>query len=421
MPMKQQKTVDNNITEIHLLDFISVIVNARWIIARNFAITVVLVIIVSFILPRKYIAETTLMPPQEMEKLSMSSLLSDVSVPGLTLPTTNASTSEIMVEILKSRSVNEQVLRRIFSCKNDSLPLYKCLKFPSLARGLIRMTKIARFSVSKQGIISVAVELRDRKLAASVANAYVEELDRINQEKSVSRAKNSRIYIESQLEETNIKLKTAAKELAEFQQKNKAVSLQDQMKASIQQAGELKGQIIAKEVQIGVMLQTMKQLNPLVIRAQKELEELSRRYRELQYGDASAEKSEGEFYLPFTDVPEIGLKLAELTREVKIQETVWELLNQQYYQAKIEEARNTPTVQVLDYAEPPVIPSSPKKKVLVIVFGLLSILLTILWEFTLHFYDNLKKYPEEKERLDSIFSEFKKDWNIFKNKIPHNK
>lgn len=361
------------------------------------------------------------MPPQEMEKMSMSALLTDVNVPGLALPAATASTSEIMVEILKSRSVNEQVLKRKFACKNDSLPLYKCLKSPSLAKALIKMSRTARFSVSKQGIISIAVELNNRKLAADVANAYVEELDRINQEKSVSRAKNSRIYIESQLRETNNKLKTATKELAVFQQQNKAVSLEEQMRASIQQAGELKGQIIAKEVQIGVMLQTMKPQNPLVVRAQKELDELNRRYKELQYGEATLEEPEGEFYLPFTDVPEVGLKLAELTREVKVQETVWELLNQQYYQAKIEEARNTPTVQVLDYAEPPVIPSSPKKKVLVIVFGLLSILLTILWEFTLHFYENLKKYPAEKERLDSIFSEFKKDWNIFKNKIPHKK
>ncbi len=421
MPVKQQKNPDNNISEIHLLDFIGIIVNSRWIILRNFAVTVAVVIVVSFILPRKYTAETTLMPPQEMEKMSMSSLLSDVNVPGLALPAANASTSEIMVEILKSRSVNEQVLRRKFACKNDSLPLYKCLKFPSLAKALIKMNRIARFSVSKQGIISIAVELNSRTRAAQVANAYVEELDRINQEKSVSRAKNSRIYIESQLRDTNNKLKNATKDLAVFQQQNKAVSLEEQMRASIQQAGELKGQIIAKEVQIGVMLQTMKPQNPLVVRAQKELDELNRRYKELQYGQGTLEETEGEFYLPFTDVPEVGLKLAELTREVKVQETVWELLNQQYYQAKIEEARNTPTVQVLDYAVPPVIPSSPKRKVLAIVFGLLSILLTVLWEFTLHFYENLKKYPAEKERLDSIFSEFEKDWNIFKNKIPHKK
>jgi len=421
MPENKQKQTDSNVSEIHLLDFISVIVNSRWIIVRNFAVTVVIVVIVSFIIPRKYTAVTTLMPPQEMEKMSMSALLSDVNVPGLALPAANASTSEIMVEILKSRSVNEQVLRRKFACKNDSLPLYKCLKFPSLAKGIIKIAKIARFSVSKQGIISVAVELKNKKLAADVANAYIEELDRINQEKSVSRAKNSRIYIESQLQETNDKLKIATKELALFQQQNKAVSLEEQMKASIQQAGQLKGQIIAKEVQIGVMWQTMKAQNPLVVRAQKELDELNRRYKELQYGGTTVEEKEGEFYLPFTDVPEVGLKLAELTRDVKVQETVWELLNQQYYQTKIEEARNTPTVQVLDYAEPPVIPSSPKKKVLVLVFGMLSILLTILWVFTLHFYENLKKYPEEKERLDSIVSEFKKDWHIFKNKIPHRK
>lgn len=421
MNKKQPAKQEPPVTEIHLLDIFGEIFNARHLLLRNLVITLVIVILVSFLLPRKYLAETTLMPPQETEKMGMSSMLSDLNVPGMSLPLAATNSSEIMTEILKSRSVNELVLKRRFTVKNKTLPLYEHLKFRSVEKGLLRIGKYTRFFVSRQGIISVAVEMRNPQLAADVANAYVEELDRINREKSVSRAKNSRIYIESQLQETNEKLTTATKELAEFQQQNKAVSLQDQMKASIQQAGELKGQIIAKEVQIGVMRQTMKQENPLMIRAQKELEELNRRYKELQYGDPAGQKVEGEFYVPFTDVPEVGLRLAELTREVKVQETVWELLNQQYYQTKIEEARNTPTVQVLDYAEPPVIPSWPRKKILVIVFGLLSILLTLIWIFIRRFCRQLSNQPDEKERLEQISAGVKKDWQAIKNKIPRKK
>jgi tyrosine-protein kinase Etk/Wzc len=398
--------------EIDLFPAFMAVLAARWIILRNFVIVVVVVAAATFIMPKKYTAVATLMPPQDEGKLGMSGMLADVSVPGLSLPA-SASSADILVEMLKSRSVGERVLRREFAFDGDSLQLYQGLKMPSVDVGLLRMRKTARFLLSKQNMISIVVEVGDAPLAAHIANAYVEELDRINQQKSVSRAKNSRLYIESQLERTQLELRTATQKLAEFQQKNKAVSLENQMQSSIQQAGELKGQIIAKQVEIGVMRQSMKSQNPLVIRAQSELNELKRRYAEFQYGDEDVAVDDSEFYLPFADVPEVALRLAELIRNVKVQETVWQLLNQQYFQAKIEEARNTPTVQVLDKATPPPFPSSPNKKAYVIVFGLLSIVMTKLWILLMFYWDGIKRSPEKQQRLDILKNELDKDKTRF--------
>ncbi|NIA31582.1 MAG: hypothetical protein GWP06_16950 [Actinobacteria bacterium] len=398
----------DKVQEIHLFDYVVILVRRRWMIIRNVILTTVLVVLISFFLPQKYIAVATLMPPEKQSKSALEGVLSDMTVPGISL-NTPASSSEIMVEILKSRSVGERVLQKRFTLESDSLPLFQLLKFPSLDIGLIRMRKKARFTVSQQGIITVAVTLGNRKLAADVANAYVQALDAVNQEKSVSRAKNSRIYIESQLKETEKKLKEVTQKLADFQQKHKAISLEEQMNAAIQQAGELKGQIIAKEVQLGVMLQTMKAMNPEVIRAQMELDQLRRRYQEFQFGKTTKKGEVKDFYVPFADVPEIGLKLAELTRQAKVQETVWQLLNQQYYQAKIQEAQDTPTVQVLDRAVPPVFRSSPNRKMLVIVFALLSFFVSILWAFVQEYLVCLDNRPEEKDRLQQITLEFRND------------
>jgi len=126
------------------------------------------------------------------------------------------------------------------------------------------MPKRVHFLLSKKGLITISAEMPTRQLAADVANAYVEALDQVNQEKAVSRARNSRIYIESQLAQTLDKLTQATRRLANFQQQNQAVSLEDQTKSAIERAGELKGQIIAKEVQLGVLRQSMKSANPVV-------------------------------------------------------------------------------------------------------------------------------------------------------------
>jgi tyrosine-protein kinase Etk/Wzc len=258
------------------------------------------------------------------------------------------------------------------------------------------------------------VEMGDRHLAAAVADAYAEELDKINKEKSISRAKSSRIYIENQLKKTEKNLKQASEALAQFQEKHKAVSLEEQTKTAIEKAGEVKGRILVKEVELGVMLQTMKPDNPSVVRVQKELDELKKQYQQLQYGDDISLEDQQEFYVPFSAVPEVGLKLAELTREVKVQETVWELLNQQYYQAKIQEARDTPTVQVLDKAVPPERRTKPKRKLLVLVAGTLSLFLTIFWAFVLEYFEKLQAREKEFQKVKGMFQEIKEDWGAVK-------
>jgi len=407
---------DQNENEVDLLDYIVVLVKHRWMILRNFGIVVILTIIISFILPSEYTAVTTLMPPQEQDKFSMAGVLSDVSFPGLSLPG-SANSSDILVQILSSRTVNERVLQRKFNFKSDKKPLFEILDYDSVEVALEHIADYTSFDANDQGIIVVNVTMRGRYLSADVANAYVQELDRVNQEKSVSRAKNSRIYIESQLDETGIALKKAAQNLAAFQQNNKAVFLEEQMKSYIQQAAELKGQIIAKEIQIGTMKQTMKMENPLILKARQELEQLRRPYQEMLYGNISTDQTNSEFQLPFMDVPEIGLQLAELTRNLKVQETVWILLNQQYYQAKIEEARNTPTVQVLDAAVPPIKRSFPKRRVLVLISGLLVLILSCFWAFGKEYFVRVSKHSDDKKKIDDMLSEFKNDFNRIRARI----
>jgi len=164
----------------------------------------------------------------------------------------------------------------------------------------------------------------------------------------------------------------------------------------------------------GVLLQTMKSDNPEVIRKQRQLDEMRQRYAELQYGADTSSVQQKEFYIPFADVPEVGLQLAELLREVKVQETVWELLNQQYYQAKIQEARDTPTVQVLDEAIPPEKRSKPKRKLLVIVMGLLGGMLSVFWVFGEEYFRQINERPNEQRKMARIIGELKGDIDRFK-------
>jgi tyrosine-protein kinase Etk/Wzc len=382
--------IQPHLEEIDLVDYINVVSAYRRTIVRNVVVVAVLVGIITLFLPKRYVAETSLLPPDDAQSSSLLSTLAGTPLAQLGISPAS-STSDLFVQILQSRSVLDQVVQTAFDDGHGKTrPLMEIMKIRSREGARKVLQQSIRVSASTEGVIRLAVEMPRPKLAADVANAFVAALDQINQEKYTTRAKNSRIYIEQQLEETEQKLKQAADSLMVFKETYKAVSLEEQTKVAIEQAGEIKGKIIAKEVELGVALQTMKANNVYIVQLKKEIEELNKQYNKMQIGDAASLINATEFYIPFSEVPEVGLKLANLTRNMKVQQTVWELLNQQYYQAKIQEARDTPTVQVLDEAIPPEKAAKPQKKLLVIVAAFLALMMSIFWAFIKTYWEKTK-------------------------------
>lgn len=407
-----------NDQDIDLLDYIKVLLKHRKMLVRNVVVVSILIAIISLFLPKTYTGVATILPPEDAQSTDFLNVLTSSPLSNFIFNESHT-TSDLYVEILKSRSVLDGVLKREFVYnknkeKQQKRTLLKILKAESLQKGREKLDSKLSVKASPEGIISIAVELKDRNLAADVANALVSELDKINKDKSTSRAKNSRIYIENQLKLTGEKLKKASEDLVQFQEQYKAISLEEQTKTAIEKAGELKGKILAKNVELGVAQQTMTPNNVYMVQLKKEIEELERQYNYLQYGDSLKLENRKEFYIPFADVPEVGLELANLMREVKVQETVWELLNQQFYHAKIQEARDTPTIQVLDEAVPPELRTKPKRKLLVLIGGFLTLMLSIFWAFVSEYIDRVKSDTANYYKTKEISDDIRKDWEGLK-------
>ncbi len=399
--------------QVNIVELLARLVARRWLIVRNVVIVCLAVGLVSLVLPRRYTAVTTLLPPAEVEQNTFQQMLAELPAAplGFARPSSPAT---LFVEILKSRSVREMVLQRTFVMRRRQAPLLKLLHARSVEAGLDRLARCVTAYASEQGIITIKVEMPTPQLAADVANAFVEALDRVNQEKSISRAKNSRLYIERQLALTEQKLRESSQALAEFQQKHEAVALEAQTRAAIESAGDLKGRIIAKQVELGTMRLTMRPDNPQLIMAERELEELQARYRALQFGEQSPPEGDKEVYIPIAQLPEVARQLAELIREVKVQETVWELLNQQYYQASIQEARDTPTVQQLDRAVPPERPSKPRRLLMIMTAAIVAATASIVW-VTVKPLVSLA--PADQERLRILGKQIEDDWHLARERI----
>jgi uncharacterized protein involved in exopolysaccharide biosynthesis len=301
----------------------------------------------SFLLPNWYRASAELLPPGEEESsFGIASLLRGMAVPGIRIPT-QVTPADVFIVILESRRINEQIVNRF-----DLKRLYKR---KLMQDALKELRAHVRFKLTQAGSIQIEVEDRSRQRAADMANAYVELLDRFNREVRMTKGRRTRLFVEERLTETKRELTAAEQRLANYQSQHKTVALSPAMSSAVEQAALLYARRTALQVRLGVV-RSYSQGSDEEIQILQELAQLDRQMREL---------------------PETGLDLARLVRDVKALEQVFELLTAQYEDARINEARDVVTVEVLDVATPPERKVRPRRSIIVAATFLLSLALGI--------------------------------------------
>jgi len=234
----------------------------------------------------------------------------------------------------------------------------------------------------KTGIITIAVTDRDPNRSAALGRAYVEELDRLVAQLSTSSARRERIFIEDRLTRVKQDLDNSAQQFSEYASKNTAIDMPAQTKAMVEAAATLQGQLIAAQSELEGLEQIYTPNNVRVRSLQARIGELKRQMQKMG-GDSSPPSPDGpkgdELYPPIRQLPLLGVRWADLYRQTKIQETLYEMLTQQYEMAKIQEAKEIPTVKVLDVAAVPEKKSSPPRLVIMIVGALFSFSLGAAW------------------------------------------
>jgi uncharacterized protein involved in exopolysaccharide biosynthesis len=207
----------------------------------------------------------------------------------------------------------------------------------------------------------------------------------------VSKASQNRAFIEHRLAETQVSLVKAEEALKEFQTVNKTVAVEAQSNAMIQAAAAIQGQIAAQEVQLQVMVGYLSQDNPELSRVRSSIEELKKQLYLLEAGKGGKGMLPGHRLHPaMITVPGLALDYGRLMRDLKVQETLYAMLTSQYEQAKLQEARDTPTVQVLDPAIPAERKSKPSIRLNMMIAGVLALFIGIFLAFFLEYLERIK-------------------------------
>jgi len=399
------------------VDYLTVLMKRRRLIIKTFSISVLCAIIISLIIPPQYTATATILPPNlQQEALlgmlqgSIISTLGGMSglgsmLPGATTP------SDLFAAILESGRISDNIitkynLKKIFKTRTMD-DTYKMLK------------GITRIRVTPEGIISVSVTWYDKYLATNIANSFIEELDRFNTETAMTTGKKYRIFIEKRLNENLDSLKQAENNLRKFQEEHRTIALDIELQSVIEAIAELKGQIILLEAQKAAVGSPSGTSNLYATNIDRQLRELKKQLAKIEFGDTLQKRKEfgAGFAVPFSQLPEVALEYAGLIRDVKVQETIYELLTQQYEQAKIMELKDTPTVQILDKASPPEKKSTPKRTQIVLLVAFFSIIISIIVSYWLESFEKIKQRTGEYNKWLNIYDKLNKDYNSTKLRV----
>ncbi len=384
--------------EINLLDLVLVLVRHKRMILLTCATTFVLACGITLLMPNIYTATARLLPPQQ-EKGGLGAMLGGVSdlaaLAGLSVG--GGSSGDLYVGMLQSRAVEDPIIERF-----DLMKVYEQKYRSRVYEALGKHVNVGLGK--KDGILTVSVEDKDPRRAAAMANAFVDELKKLNVEFNISSAGRQRQFLEKRLTVVKKDLTEAEDKLKDFQQKNKAIRIDDQAKAIIEAISKLKGDLASKEVELGVALSYQTEQNPQVKTLREGIAQIKDQLRRLEQSSAG-KKVSGDIFIATSDVPEMGLQYARLMRDFQVQETIFELLTKQYEVAKVEEAKNTSTLQVLDSAVVPDQKSKPKRGLIVLLATFLAGFLAVIFAFVREYGSRMDE--EDRERWDEIKNSFK--------------
>jgi tyrosine-protein kinase Etk/Wzc len=377
---------DINDDEIHILDIVLVLARHKRVLWLVPSLFVVVAIVYAFVATPLYEAKTSVLPPQQQSSAALSQLGGLAAVAGGSLGLKNP--NDLYIAMLKSRDVGVSLIQRF--------KLQERYETRSRDDTLRALEKVALIDSGKDGLINIAVTDPSPDVAASIANAYVDELRRVSKTLAVTEAAQRRLFFETQLRDTRKNLSDAEISLKQLQQKTGLLQLEAQGKVNIDATANLRAQIAARQVELVAMKNYATDQNPAVQRVRGELEALQAQLRQL------SRNGDDDSLFSRRGMPEAGLEYVRKTRELKYQEMLLDLLSRQYELAKLDEAKDGANIQVLDKAVPPENKSKPKRVLLVLLALFAGVFLGLVLTFIRESLQRLKSNPKQRSRLAEI-------------------
>lgn len=392
-------------------DYLLTLVRWRRVIAVNFLVVVVGTAILSLLVPAWYTSSGSILPSETgTVDAGLLSVL-ETTLPGLSMPGVYTP-SEVMLAILSSRLVAEEVIR-----SNDLMDVYSARNMDHAVRVLRHRSRVL---IDENGVLRIEAEARDAHRAAAMVASFIEALERYNVGARSTTGRKTREFVESRLVETEGDLREAEERLAAFQREHASIEIGEQARAAITALAELEARAATAEIQLGIARSYASESHPEVLRLEAEIREYRQALKALRLGDQAApepEVPEGSILAPLSSMPALALELARLTRDVEVHGGVYVFLVRQLEAAKIQEAKDTPTIQILDSPAAAELRTRPRRKLMVAIGGLIGLIFGAAMAFLLEFLSSTDANDPTRRSLDDAVSMLKGDFERIRRRV----
>lgn len=368
--------------------------------------------LIAFLIPKQYEAMTRLMPPDDQSGTSlaiMAALGGRISGSGTGGGGLGAiagdllgmkSSGALFTGVLKSRTVQDHIITKF-----DLRKVYWRKAWETTRQKLGDNTEIAEDR--KSGILTIKVSDSSPQRAAALAQEYVSELNIVVNQLSTSSARRERVFLEERLNQVKVDLEAAEKDFSQYASKTGAIDIKEQAKATMGAAATLQGELIATQSELEGLRQIYTDNNVRVRSLKARAAELQEQLKKIGGAEDEAnsknDSQDQSLYPSLRKLPLLGVSYADLFRRAKIQEAVYETLTQQYELAKVAEAKEIPSVKVLDPAEIPEKKSFPPRMLIMFFGTLFSLALGSVWIIAKHRWNQIDMQDPRKDLASEVF------------------
>lgn len=387
------------------IEFLTVVVKYRWFLFWFVFVITAGATLYALLAPKWYKSTASVFPAEKTDLLSTLSGLSSLAKgfsasKGLAALTGANTEADRYIAILKSATITDDVikkfdLRKEYNMEDDYYD--KVVK---------EWQSNLELEIQDEGNLTITVYDKNPQKAADIANYLVERLNEINTKLSVTNAKANREFVEKRYLQNIADINNLETAMKQFQEKYGVIAIPEQIEATVKSMSSIYLDLYKKEIEFNVMQQTYGKEHPLVANTKIEMNELRKKINQLNAGTDISQK-DVKLLIPFKEAPHLANEYLKIYRNLEIQYKILEFIQPLYEQAKVEEARNTPSVIVLDKAGPAERKAKPKGTLYALVSFVSSLLLGLFIVFIREMFLKIKSVDPEKHTF--ILSSLKSD------------
>lgn len=358
-----------------LFDVLAIFARRRKLIILVTVTVAVLAVIYSIITPQIWNSTATFYAVEDNASSLPINLGSLSGVASSFLSTDNFTQGLNTITILTSRTFSEDVIRKF-----NLFEYFKITETDTLRAMDLALVKLTRKVLSvklddETGLISIGINTKGKKLSQELAAYYIERLEVYNQDYKLTKGKRNRQFLEKRVAEVRNEIDSLSIAIKDFQKKHKTIDLQTQLISVVEMYSDVVAQQIKNEIETEIARSLYSSDSPLV----SELEKRSAVIRDkISEFEQSSSGIKPKYVINIDSIPDLSLRYGQLMINLEIQKKVFEYIYPQYEAARIEELKEMPTLEIVDYPREAGMRVKPKRAILCIISTIVGFFVSLV-------------------------------------------